>query len=161
MPCSMSSTRTRLSLRERCFAMVSTCLAIFGGRVMLRRTWLARDRFGFGIVAPLYTILVHIEADFGKLSVELERFLLRRTAPHRSERLAVQRSRTIQLQRCQVLRCAVPLVRSQAIFREDRIPLAHHAVALDLGQNRSRRDRGGERIAVNNRPLRQFAIEAH
>src|SRR2546428_3656486 len=61
----MSSTRTRLSLRARCFAMASTCLATFGGKVTLRRTCLARGcfvraRFAIAIVAPVYTIVVHI-----------------------------------------------------------------------------------------------------
>ena len=61
----MSSTRTRLSLRARCLAIVSTCLATFGGKVTLRRTCLARAcfvraRFAIAIVAPVYTIVVHI-----------------------------------------------------------------------------------------------------
>ncbi len=63
IPCSMSSTRTRLSLRSRCLARISTCFAILGGRVTLRRICFATGcllaRFGIGIVAPFYTSLVH------------------------------------------------------------------------------------------------------
>jgi hypothetical protein len=45
-------------------------------------------------------------------SLELENFLLHRIAPHRSERLPVQRRRTVFQQRGQMLRGAVTLVRS-------------------------------------------------
>jgi hypothetical protein len=63
IPCSISSTKTRLSLRARSFAMVSTCLAILGGRLKLRRTCFvradfARDCFANAMVAPVYTTLV-------------------------------------------------------------------------------------------------------
>src|SRR5580704_1648505 len=64
IPCSISSTSTRLSLRARCLARFSTCLAILVGKVTLRRTWVgraafARDRLASGIVAPVYTIVVY------------------------------------------------------------------------------------------------------
>src|SRR5271157_369209 len=57
MPCSMSSTKMRLSLRRRCFAIVPTCLSISRGSVMLRRTRFTCLRFAIAM-APLYTILV-------------------------------------------------------------------------------------------------------
>src|ERR1700733_14722745 len=64
----MSSTKTRLSLRARCFARVSTCFAILARRVTLRRTCLAeadfvRVRFASGM-APCYTILVQALCSF-------------------------------------------------------------------------------------------------
>src|ERR1700726_3062745 len=74
------------------------------------------------------------------MSVEIEDLLLHRTTPHRSERLPMQRRWTVLLQGGQMLRRAVALVRSQAVLGEDRVPLAHHAVAFDLGQNRSGRN---------------------
>src|SRR6267154_2570966 len=88
-------------------------------------------------------------------SVELESHLLRRIIPHRRERLPVQRRGTVLQQGRQMLWRAVTLVRSQAILGEDGVPLTHHAIALHLGQNRSRGDRRGERIAMNNCSLRQ------
>src|SRR5580698_385844 len=81
-------------------------------------------------------------------SVELENHLLDRTTPHRRKRLAMQRRRTILLQRGQMLRCAIALVRSQAVLREDRIPLAHHPITFDLGKNRSRRNRSRKRVPM-------------
>src|SRR6202034_4644149 len=69
------------------------------------------------------------------VSPEFESFLLQGITPHRSERLAVQRRWTVLQQSRQMLWRAVAFVRSQAVLGEDRIPLAHHAVALDLGQN--------------------------
>src|ERR1035441_9680730 len=61
IPCSMRSTRTRLSLRRRCFDMVSTCFAISRGRVTLRRTCFAAARFAVAILSSIYTILVQHE----------------------------------------------------------------------------------------------------
>src|SRR5216684_6566956 len=49
-------------------------------------------------------------------SVEFENLLLRRTTPHRSERLAMQRGWAVLLQCRQVLRRAVTLVRSQPVL---------------------------------------------
>src|ERR1039458_2206191 len=57
----MSSTRTRLSLRRRCFDMVSTCFAISRGRVTLRRPCFAAARFAVAILSSIYTILVQHE----------------------------------------------------------------------------------------------------
>src|SRR5271165_461184 len=57
----MSSTRTRLSLRRRCFDMVSTCFAISRGRVTLRRTCFAAARFAVAILSSIYTIVVQFE----------------------------------------------------------------------------------------------------
>jgi len=37
---------------------------------------------------------------------------------------------------------------------EDRIPLAHHAITLDLGQNRCSSNRSRERVAMDDCPLR-------
>src|SRR5580698_3955834 len=80
------------------------------------------------------------------ISVELENHLLHRITPHWSERLPMQRRRTILLQRSQMLRSAVTLMGSQAVLGEDRIPFAHHAVALDLRENGSRRDCSRKRV---------------
>src|SRR5580700_12047911 len=90
------------------------------------------------------------------LSVEFENLLLRRTTPHRSKRLPMQRGGTVLFESGKMLRRAVTLVRSQAVLGEDRVPLAHHAVAFDFGQNRSRRNRGRKCIPMDDRQLRQF-----
>ena len=58
MPCSISSTRTRFSLSARCLAIVSTCFAILGGSVTLRRTCLERLPLVAGMMTPLYTKVV-------------------------------------------------------------------------------------------------------
>src|SRR5271156_4279292 len=95
------------------------------------------------------------------MSVELENDLLDWTTPNRSERLPVQGRGTIFLQRREMLRRAIALMRSQAVLGEDRIPLAHHAVALHLGENRSRRDRSGKRITMNDGLLGKRTIQAN
>src|ERR1700691_1162622 len=79
----------------------------------------------------------NLDGHLRRTSVEREGFLLHRTAPHWSERLAVQRRWTVLLQGRQMLWRAVALVRGEAVLGEDGIPLAHHAVALNFGENGS------------------------
>jgi hypothetical protein len=66
IPCSMSSTSTRLSLRRRCFDMLSTCFAISRGSVTLRRTCFAVVRFAVAIPSSIYTIVVQFRKGDGR-----------------------------------------------------------------------------------------------
>ncbi len=54
-----------------------------------------------------------------------------------------------------------PLCEARPYSGKTAIPLAHHAVAFDLGQNRRGCNRGRKRVAVNDGLLRHLAIEAH
>src|ERR1700752_4197146 len=89
-----------------------------------------------------------------------EDFLRHRVLPHGRERLAMERGWPELAQRSQVLRSAVPFVRSEPVSWKHRVPRAHDAVALNFRKNGSRRDRGGERVPVNDRNLWLLAVDA-
>ena len=62
----------------------------------------------------------------------------------------MQRRGAMLAQAANVNRGAVALVGGQPIERINLVQLAHHAVALHLGDNGSRRNRDRERIAMDN-----------
>ena len=89
--------------------------------LLARRGLFFRARNTFGIQLPQH---------------EAQDFLRNRRAPHRRERLPVQRRRPMLSERGEVWRCAISLVRRQMIHGKDRVPGGDHAVALDLRENR-------------------------
>ena len=94
------------------------------------------------------------------LEHEGQHILRYRRIPYRRERLAMQRRRPVFAQRGKMAGRAVALVRSQAIHGKDRVPFNNHAIAFDLGQNGCGGDRSGQGVAVNDRLLREFAVES-
>ena len=86
------------------------------------------------------------------LQHKAQHFLRNWRVPHRRERLPVQRRRPVLAQRREVTGRAVSLVRGESIDGKDRIPRSNHAVAFHLRNDRRGRDRGRERVAVNDRP---------
>ena len=55
--------------------------------------------------------------------------------------------------------CAISLVGSQTVKRKNRVPLTNHAVAFDFGEDGGGGDRSGKRIPVDDRSLRQVAVQ--
>src|ERR1700693_5457612 len=90
---------------------------------------------------------------------ECKNFLRHWILPYRRERLAMQRSRPPLAQRSQVLGRAVPFVRSESVSRKHHVPLAHDAIAFHLRENGSRRDRGRERVSMDNWNLWLLAVD--
>ena len=70
---------------------------------------------------------------------------------HGLEGAAVNRARAVLLERLDVLRRAVALVLREAVLRVDLVVLVHEAVTRDLRDDRGRRNRGGLRIALDDR----------
>jgi len=52
-------------------------------------------------------------------------------------------------------------MRGEPVLGEDGIPLAHHAIALHLGENGCGSDRRRDRIAMDDGSLRQLAVQTH
>src|SRR4029077_20009455 len=77
------------------------------------------------------------------------------------ERLPMQWRWAMFAQSCEMFGRAIAFVRTEAVRREDWIPLADHAVTVDLGQYRCGGDGSGECVAVNDGLLWHLAIEAH
>ena len=90
-----------------------------------------------------------------------QHFLPHWRAPHRRKRLPMERRRSVRAQRFQMMRRAVALVRRKAVHRIHRVPRGNHAVALHLCNDRRRCNRRRERIAMDDRFLRHFAIQFH
>ena len=60
-----------------------------------------------------------------------------------------------------MFRRGVTLMLRQAVLRINRIPFDHQAIALDLCDDRRRRDRNRKRVAVNQRFLLDQHIQLH
>ena len=61
----------------------------------------------------------------------------------------------------QMLRRAVAFVRAEAVHGEYGVPLFDQVVAMNFRKNGSRRNRSRKRVSMNNRALREFAVELH
>ena len=59
----------------------------------------------------------------------------------------------------EMMRRAVSLIGGQSVNGKHRVPLPDHAIALNLSQDRGRSDGCGKRVAVNDGPLRQIAVQ--
>src|SRR5208283_3402768 len=73
----------------------------------------------------------------------------------------MQRRWTFLPQHLQMVRRAVALVGGQSVLWEDRVPGADHRVSLDLRDDGRRSDRGGERVAMDDRRLGAIEADAH
>jgi hypothetical protein len=71
----------------------------------------------------------------------------------------MQRRGAVLPQGGEMVRSAISLVRCQAVHGKDRVPGGDHAVAFNLREDGGGGDRGRERVAVNDRLLREFGIE--
>lgn len=71
----------------------------------------------------------------------------------------MQRGRTEQAERFEVVGCAVAFILREAVLRIELIELEHAAVAIDFGEDGRGSDRDGARVAVNDRFLFDGQIE--
>src|SRR6185436_13033965 len=72
---------------------------------------------------------------------------------------SMQGGGTKPFERGQVLRCPVPLIVLETILREDDIPSLERRIPGDFRQDGSGGDRKTQRVAVNQRFLRQGQVE--
>src|SRR5687768_6831214 len=68
---------------------------------------------------------------------------------NRFEAPAVNGRGSQALERLVMLGRAVTLVRGEAVVGKDRIEADHHAIARDLGENRSGADADSQRVAID------------
>src|SRR5271165_663407 len=73
----------------------------------------------------------------------------------------MQWRRSFLAQHLEMMRRAVALVGGQSVLWEDRVPGADHRVTLNLRDDGRRSDRGGERVAMDDRRLGAIEADAH
>src|SRR5437868_350661 len=86
---------------------------------------------------------------------------LRHPGQHGAVGQAVDRTGSVGLERLQMLRDTVALVRGEAVLRKRVMKLDHVAVALDLGDDRGAGDRVADRVAADERQAGEALAGEH